>query len=122
MTDLVKRLRAAHANSTQRILGSNIFEDAASALESLSAENAALKQLHFEADDKRCHWQNEAERLLQQRNEAFERAAAWHEEQADLEISSLHCGDGQLTITAARRRAAWHVECAKSLRNLSKES
>jgi len=40
--DLVSRLRDAHANSTQRIVGSNIFEEAADRIESLDACVVAL--------------------------------------------------------------------------------
>ncbi|MGB3042519.1 MAG: hypothetical protein WBB98_04975 [Xanthobacteraceae bacterium] len=36
--DLVSRLRDAHANSTQRIFGSNIFEEAAQAITEARAE------------------------------------------------------------------------------------
>jgi hypothetical protein len=42
--DLVSRLRDAHANSQQRIFGSNIFEEAASALEGKNAEIAEWRQ------------------------------------------------------------------------------
>ncbi len=39
--DLVKRLREAHTNSTQRILGSDIFEAAADLIEQQAASLAA---------------------------------------------------------------------------------
>lgn len=41
--DLVSRLREAHANSQQRVFGSHIFEEAASALEAMKAEIARLR-------------------------------------------------------------------------------
>lgn len=41
--DLVGRLREAHANSQQRVFGSHIFEEAASALEAMKAEIARLR-------------------------------------------------------------------------------
>lgn len=57
--DLVKRLREAHANSTQRILGSDIFEAAAGLIEQQAAAVAARdaeierlrRYLHPYADD-----------------------------------------------------------------------
>lgn len=42
--DLIERLRDAHANATQRIFGSNIFDDAAQALSEARAEIERLRQ------------------------------------------------------------------------------
>lgn len=44
--DLVSRLRDAHANSTQRIVGSNIFDEAATALTEARAEIERLTERH----------------------------------------------------------------------------
>lgn len=41
-TDLIARLREAHANSPQRIAGSMIFDQAAAAIAALTAERDAL--------------------------------------------------------------------------------
>lgn len=59
--DLVSRLRDAHANSQQRIFGSNIFEEAASALEAKDAEIARLTAADSELDEKWRYWQSRAD-------------------------------------------------------------
>jgi hypothetical protein len=64
--DLVSRLRYAHANSQQRILGSNIFEEAACALEANDAEIARLRELIDDAADlikMQQEWQPYGEQL-----------------------------------------------------------
>jgi len=45
MTDLLERLQSAHENSQQRIVGSNIFAEAANEIERLWAVNERLKAL-----------------------------------------------------------------------------
>ena len=45
MGDLKQRLRAAHENSPQRIAGSNIFAEAAAALDAKDAEIERLRAL-----------------------------------------------------------------------------
>jgi hypothetical protein len=50
MTEIVERLREAHANSAQRILGSNIFDEAAATIEAQAASLAA-KDKEIEARD-----------------------------------------------------------------------
>ena len=51
-------------------------------------------------------------------NAAIEAAAKWHDEQAELQINSLHCGDNSATIAAAHRRCSWHRAAARSIRSL----
>ncbi len=46
MDDLTQRLRDAHANSPQRIMGSDIFAEAAARIEALEAEVARLREEH----------------------------------------------------------------------------
>ena len=46
--DLIERLRHAHEHSQQRIVGSNIFQEAATALE---AKDAEIERLRLERDD-----------------------------------------------------------------------
>ena len=48
--DLVRRLRDAHANSTQRIFGSNIFNEAATEIERLRATPLAIENEQFRAE------------------------------------------------------------------------
>lgn len=131
MTDLVKRLGAPSAYYTAETdgdadLGRYIqwlksrCKEAASALESFSAENAALKEWKLNQE---IHWPSEIERrnrdlakaesraatLLQQRNEAFKRAAA--------------VADGFAKDNAANAREMIAGETiAAGIRNLSKES
>ena len=47
-----------------------------------------------------------------------ERCAQWHDEQAELAINSLHCGDNTQTIAAHHRRCQWHRESASAIRSL----
>lgn len=108
MTDLVKR----PFDLIPRLI--TIYGHAyvpASALESLTAENAALKSECAEEKaeaDTYCRWWREqrdlAATLLQQRNEAFERAAA--------KVEAMYGEDEKVHP----------VQIAAGIRNLSKES
>lgn len=81
------------------------YERAASALESLSAENAALKDNSRKLAETIRDMHAAGHTLLQQRNEAFERAAKVAESFADRSIHHYHA-----------------VKIAAAIRNLSKES
>lgn len=45
MSDLVERLRHAHLHSAQRIVGSNIFEEAADEIERLRSDRASPEEI-----------------------------------------------------------------------------
>lgn len=61
----------------------------------------------------------EAEQRGYQRG--LEEAAKWHNDQAELVMNSLHCGDNSSTIFSARRKADWHDESAKVIRALKQK-
>ena len=91
--DLVRRLREAHANSTQRILGSDIFEAAARLIEQQAASLAAKDMeisCHRQMADKNYRmWADEKARSDQAERALAEAACLraadeWHEDLGDV--------------------------------------
>ena len=98
-TDLIARLRHAHEHSQQRIVGSNIFQEAATALE---AQEANPKQLADTIRDMHA-----AGLELRQRAEQAERALA--EALSVVESLLLSLGNNSNRVKAARRFMKEHT-------------
>jgi len=49
----------------------------------------------------------------------IEEIARWHDDQSQIAMDSLHCGDNTSTIAAARRKADHHTQSAEQIRALT---
>lgn len=94
--DLVKRLREAHANSTQRILGSDIFEAAADLIEQQAASLAELNHDTSAMADEIQRLETQRA-IMERRAEQAERALA----EARTEL-----GEARLVLEQTERNAA----------------
>lgn len=76
MNDLIERLRDAHRHSQQRALGSDIFNEAAEAIQTLQTQNADLQAaVKFEQDHK-AKAREQRDELAKRLAEATQRLAA----------------------------------------------
>ena len=105
-TDLIARLREAHANSPQRIAGSMIFDEAAAAIAALTAERDAL-QAHIAQEAEflatvtaaKHEAEREVERLRGAANIALDGWQSWVDDQ----LSGTSYYDGKCGEIAAVR-------------------
>jgi len=115
MSDLVERLRHAHEHSQQRIVGSNIFDEAA-------AELTRIRE-RCDAEER---WRKDKERLLRNteialkaaeaRADAMQERAALVADKAMAEFSDLF-DDARLRDSPNARETA--TICAKSAREIA---
>lgn len=119
MTDtLVGRLRNAHANSQQRIVGSNIFEEAAAEIERLTREVSICRDIIVNPDPDS---EPDAVRLHREKCDALDRALAAESSLSEAvkaayeDAASWH--DSHANLATNRRKAIWHRFSASAIRS-----